>query len=113
LKETASKGLKVNYTKVEAGDKLAEKLREVKLLSGMVCADPHITVAEYFAQWIDKVALTSEPRTTDTYSGYFRLHILLEFGSMRIQTLHRARIKKAALRGCSRGLIRPIFAEQW
>jgi integrase len=81
-------------TKREAEDKLSEKVREIKLLNGSVCADPDITVVEYFSQWIEKIALTSKPRTADTYADYFRIHILPEFGDRKIRDLHRARIKK-------------------
>jgi hypothetical protein len=81
-------------TKGEAEDRLSEKLREVKLLKGAVCADPDITVLDYFAQWIEKIALTSKPRTADTYADYFRIHIRPEFGEMKVREIHRARIKK-------------------
>jgi integrase len=81
-------------TKGEADDKLSEKLREVKLLNGAVCSDPDITIGDFFSQWIEKVALTSKPRTTETYADYFRIHILPEFGKMKVRDMRRARIKK-------------------
>jgi len=101
-------------TKGEAEDRLAEKLREAKLLSGAVCADPDITVAEFFAQWIDKVALTSKPRTAETYRDYFRLHVLPEFGGLKVRMLHRARIKEWLVsklkEGYAKGTIRLLTA---
>jgi integrase len=101
-------------TKREAEDRLDEKMKETKLLTGSICADPDITVGDFFAQWIEKVSLTSKPRTADTYADYFRIHILPQFGGMKVRDLHRIRIKKWLVEklkeGYAKGTIRLLNA---
>ncbi len=100
-------------TKREAEEQLDARLKETKLLTGAaVCGDPDITVKEFFDQWIQKVALTSKPRTAETYADYFRLHILPEFGEMKVRDLHRPRIKRwlvEKLGSKSKGTVRLII----
>lgn len=101
-------------TRGEADDRLAEKLREVKLMSGVACSSPDITMSQYFTEWIDKVEQTSKPRTAETYRDYFRIHILPEFGEMKVRALHRARIKRWLIgkmaEGYAKGTIRLLNA---
>jgi hypothetical protein len=101
-------------TRGEADDRLAEKLREVKLMSGVACSNPDITVVELFAEWIAKVEQTSKPRTADTYRDYFRIHVLPEFGEIKVRCLNRARIKKWLIgklaEGYAKGTIRLLNA---
>jgi len=93
---------------------LSDKIKEAEILSGAICADPEITVGDFFGQWIEKVALTSKSRTTQTYRGCFRLHILPEFGAMKVRSLHRPRIKAWLVEklsdGYARGTIRLLIA---
>lgn len=99
-------------TRGAADDQLAEKLREVK--RGVICKNPKIKVSEFYDEWIEKVSQTSKARTAETYSDYFRLHILPEFGEMRLQTVRRPRIKKWLISkladGYSKGTIRILNA---
>jgi integrase len=101
-------------TREAANDVLSEKLREVKMLKGVACADPNITVADLYDAWIQKVEQISSPRTFDTYSGNFRLHILPELGDVKVKDLRRPRIKSLLVgklkEGYAKGTIRLINA---
>jgi integrase len=100
-------------SKGEAIELLDVKRKEVKLLAGSLCANPDITVKEYFDLWIEKVAHTNKPLTAESYRGNFRLHILPEFGGLKVQKLHRTLIKKWLVEklgeGYAKGTIRLLI----
>lgn len=101
-------------TRRAADEELQKKLREVKMMKGVACADPNVTVTGFFEAWIQKVEMTSKPRTADTYRNNFRLHVLPELGEMKIKDLHRARLKSWLVgklqQGYAKGTIRLINA---
>jgi integrase len=101
-------------TRREADETLQQKLREVKMMKGVICTDPNITVEGFFAAWIQKVEMTSKPRTADTYRNNFRLHVLPELGEMKLKDIHRARLKSWLVgklqQGYAKGTIRLINA---
>jgi integrase len=84
------------------------------MLKGVECADPDITVSEFFAGWIQKVEQTTKPRTAETYANNFRLHVLPEFGEMKVKSLHRTRLKSWSVdllkAGYEKGTVRLIIA---
>ena len=79
-------------TKREADEVLAAKIRESRQVAGHI-VDLDISVADYTERWLNQIAPTIKPRTLDSYSASFRVHLLPRFGSIQIQKLHRGMIK--------------------
>jgi integrase len=101
-------------TREDANDALSARIREVKMLKGVACADPNITIGDFYDGWIQKVEQTSSPRTAETYENNFRLHVLPELGEMKVKDLRRARLKALLVNklqeGYAKGTIRLINA---
>jgi integrase len=87
----------------EAENLLAEKFKESRQAAPPV-RDPEITVSAYAEQWLEQTAPRVEPTTLASYGDNLRLHLLPEFGTMKVRALHRAHIKALLAHKLSDGL---------
>ncbi len=92
-------------TRKEVADKLTEKLtnKDVEITrpvqSGM-------TVREFFAEYEEAIRHTIKRRSYQTSRDVIRLHLLPEFGAMRLTDLDRKRIQRVYTRKRDAGLSR-------
>jgi len=79
-------------TREEAEDLLAEKIRESRQAAPPV-EDPEITLRNYAARWITRVATGLARKTHKGYAEILDRHILPAFRSLKLRALHRRHIK--------------------
>jgi integrase len=84
-------------TLARAKDALAIKMQEVRQQTAPV-GDPNITVATYAARWLEQVKVTAKPRTHQSYSDMYRLHIAPTFRNVKVRVMQRAHIKTFLVR---------------
>ena len=76
--------------------------------------DPDITIKAYSERWLGMIPVSLKPRTVESYSQMFRLHLLPLLGVMKVRQLHRGQIKALLAQkladGLSRGTVRIIHA---
>ncbi len=90
-------------TRREAEAVLAEKIAEARQPARPVL-DPDITVSAYAAHWLDLIRPTLEPRSYEGYDEKLRLHILPDFGPVKVRQLTRGQIRKHLAMKRSSGL---------
>lgn len=76
-------------TRKEANDILSEKLRGMGAIR-----NSNVTLSEYSAQYLNRISMGVKPRTLDSYSDCFRVHILPALGSLKLQKLRRPVVKE-------------------
>lgn len=100
-------------TRREAEDVLSEKVRESRQRI-RPSVNRHLTVAEYAEKWFRVCSQLLKPRTLDSYTMLLRVHLLPEFGPLRLSHVQRAHVKEFLLRrlesGLSRGSVKLIHA---
>jgi site-specific recombinase XerC len=69
---------------------LSEKLRGL----GGALKESRITLAQYSEQWLDRISTGVKPRTFDSYSDNFRVHILPILAKVKVQKLRRPAVKE-------------------
>jgi hypothetical protein len=83
----------VAVTREEAEDLLAQKIRESRQAAPPV-EDPEITLRNYAARWIIRVATGLARKTHKGYAEILDRHIL--FGSLKLRALHRRHIRTSS-----------------
>ncbi len=100
-------------TRREAEALYAEKIKEARQHT-LPAVDPDITVSAYAERWLDLIRPTLEVRSFEGYDDKLRLHILPDFGPMKVRQLARGQIKQhlaaKRARGLSRDSVRLILA---
>ncbi len=104
---------KVCRTKEEAENTLAAVIQESRHRRAPTL-DPNITVEQYSAGWLTRLAARTKPRTVDSARDTLRLRILPVFGTERVRRLDRGRIvdwlSKLLASGLSRNTVRLAHA---
>ncbi len=79
-------------TRKEVADKLADALAEKDDVA--VFVPSNITVAEFLAQYEDVVRGTMKRRSLETYQSIAKVHLLPEFGALKLADLGREQVKR-------------------
>ncbi len=79
-------------TQEQAKDALASKMVESRQHIAPVC-DPNVTLDQYAVPWLEQVKATAKPRTHESYSDVYRVHVAPRFGGVKVRTIQRAHVK--------------------
>ncbi len=89
-------------TRKEVAEKLAKAIAAQEEPQTFV--PTNITVREFFAQYEDAVRDTMKRRSLETYQDIARLHLIPEFGTMRLKELTREQVQRLYTRKRDQGL---------
>lgn len=71
---------------------LERVLRETRQQTAPAC-DPNITTRDYAARWLDALSVAVKPRSHESYSQNWRLHLEPKFGPVRVRKIQRGAIQ--------------------
>ena len=57
-------------------------------------ADSDVTVGQYAERWLAQVKASSKPRTVENYAASLRVHILPQWGAVKVREIHRAAVEE-------------------
>jgi integrase len=80
-------------TKRQAEDYEHEQSKAGRQFAPGSVADSEIKVAAYAEKWIKQVAASAKERTVENYSANLRLHILPQWGEIKVREIHRNAVK--------------------
>jgi integrase len=89
-------------TRKEVADRLADVLADKDDCAGFVPSN--ITVAEFLAQYEDVVRGTMKRRSLETYQSIAKVHLLPEFGAIKLADLRREQVQRMYSRKRDGGL---------
>lgn len=98
-------------TRKEAADKLAKALANIDEPPAFKPAN--ITLGEFFEQYEDVARDTMKRRSYETYRDIARLHLLPEFGTMKLLALSREHVQRMYARKRDAGLSAARVRHTW